>query len=78
MEFSYDEWENDYYPNAIIFRDKTEQMIRLTTSLVYPAYFLIEHYRKWRRKEKEGEYSEASDIEEENKEEEKEEEKKEE
>jgi hypothetical protein len=46
MEFSYDEWENDYYPNAIIFRDKTEQMIRLTTSLVYPAYFLIEHYRK--------------------------------
>jgi hypothetical protein len=46
MEFNYDEWENDYYPNAIIFRDKTEQMIRLTTSLVYPAYFLIEHYRK--------------------------------
>jgi hypothetical protein len=76
MEFSYDEWENDYYPNAIIFKDKNEQMIRLTTSMVYPAYFLIEHYRKWRRMEKEGKYSGHSYIEEEKKEGEKEEEEK--
>jgi hypothetical protein len=77
-EFSYDEWDNDYYPNAIIFKDKNKQIIRLTTSLVYPAYFLIEYYRKSRRMEKEGKYSEASDIEEEKEEEEVKEEKEEE
>jgi hypothetical protein len=69
-EFGYDEWDNDYYPNAIIFRDKTDQIIRLTTSQVYPVYFLIQHYRRSRRVETEGDYSEASDIDEEKLEEE--------
>lgn len=47
-QFDINEWKVSHFPNAIILSNKSESTIRLTTTTVYPIYWLIKMYQKIR------------------------------
>ena len=40
--FNFEDWDFDYYQNAIIIKSKSGDFIRLTTAIVYPVYLVIQ------------------------------------
>lgn len=66
--FDYTEWTCNHFPNAIILSNGIEEPIRLTISVVYPAYYIINEYQRrffWGEEEETKEEEEESKFDEE-------------